>query len=146
MEGTGDAYSHWRVNASAANDYLNDDNAQLDKRFSGVPSVNLQDKAILESMGHVVDRQVEHLGTSDAMIIRVRRRLIDAAVALRDHGTVPPGVDDPQVYRRRTATVILDENDDWQKEAGPYLEAFNELPVLSAEAQQASFRAGEARP
>lgn len=80
------------------------------------------------------------------MIIRVRRRLIDAAIALRDHGTVPPGVDDPQKYRRRTATVILDEDGDWQKEAGPYLEAFSELPVLSAEAQQASSRSGAARP
>ena len=146
VEWTGDAYSHWRLNASLENDYLNDYSAQLDKRFSGIPSVNLQDKAILESMGHVVDRQREHLGTSDAMIIRVRRRLIDAAIALRDHGTVPPGVDDPQKYRRRTATVILDEEDDWQKEAGPYLEAFSELPVLSAEAEQASSRSGEARP
>ena len=48
-------------------------------------------------MGHIVDRTNEHLGTSDAMIIRTRRRLINAAIALRDHGTVPPGVDDPQV-------------------------------------------------
>ena len=45
-----------------------------------------------------LDRRIEHLGTADAMIIRVRRRLLEAARALRDHGTVPPGVDDPNVY------------------------------------------------
>jgi phthalate 4,5-dioxygenase oxygenase subunit len=140
VEWTGDSYSHWRLKASADNDYLNDYTAQLDKRFSGVPSINLQDKALLESMGHIVDRAIEHLGTSDAMIIRTRRRLINAAVALRDHGTIPPGVDDPRVYRRRTATAILDDGSDWQQGAGPYLEAFNGTPVLSAEAQQASMR------
>jgi len=140
VEWTGDPYSHWRLKASADNDYLNEYDSQLDKRFSGVPSINLQDKAVLESMGHIVDRTNEHLGTSDAMIIRTRRRLINAAIALRDHGTVPPGVDDPQVYRRRTATAILDEGVDWQVGAGPYLEAFTDIPVLSAEAQQASLR------
>lgn len=140
VEWTGDAYSHWRLKASPANDYLNEYEAQLDKRFSGIPSINLQDKALLESMGHIVDRTNEHLGTSDAMIIRTRRRLINAAIALRDHGTVPPGVDDPQVYRRRTATAILDDGVDWQVGAGPYLEAFTDIPVLSAEAQQASLR------
>jgi len=137
---TADPYSHWRLAASAENDYLNDYGSQLDKRFFGVPSVNLQDKAVLESMGHVVDRTIEHLGTSDAMIIRTRRRLINAAIALRDRGIVPPGVDAPQVYRRRTATAILDSSEDWQVGAGPYLEAFTDVGVLSAEAQQASMR------
>jgi phenylpropionate dioxygenase-like ring-hydroxylating dioxygenase large terminal subunit len=142
VEWTPDPYTHWRLAASRENDYLNDYGAQLDKRFSGIPSVNLQDKAVLESMGHVVDRRIEHLGTSDAMIIGVRKRFIQAAKALRDDGTVPPGVDEPEVYRRRTATSILDEGQDWQTEIEPYLEAFTDQPVLSAEAQQASMRAG----
>ncbi len=140
VDWTADAKTHWQLKANADNEYLNEYDAQLDKRFSGIPSINLQDKAVLESMGHIVDRTIEHLGTSDAMIIRTRRRLINAAIALRDHGTVPPGVDDPQVYRRRTATAILDEGVDWQVGAGPYLEAFTDTPVLSAEAQQASLR------
>jgi len=143
---TADPYTHWRLAASAENDYLNDYGSQLDKRFFGVPSVNLQDKAVLESMGHVVDRTIEHLGTSDAMIIRTRRRLINAAIALRDHGVVPPGVDDPAVYRRRTATAILDAGEDWQVGAGPYLEAFTDVGVLSAEAQQASMRVRQQAP
>jgi len=140
VEWTADPYSHWRLNASHENDYLNDHQAQIDKRYSGIPSINLQDKAILESMGHIVDRTEEHLGTADAMIIRTRRLLINAAKALRDHGTIPPGVDDPQAYSVRTATTILDEGLDWQEAAGPDLQAGTDRPVLSAEAQQASAR------
>ncbi len=55
----------------------------------------------------IVNRTHEHLGTTDLIIIQVRRRLIDAAKTLRDHGTTPPGVDDPEVYGVRTATVIV---------------------------------------
>ena len=128
-------YTHWRLKAGRENDYLNDYDAQVNDRYSGVPSINLQDKAILESMGHVVDRTIEHLGTSDTMIIRVRQRLIEAAKALRDHGTVPPGVDEPDVYGTRTATAIIDTGLPWLEEVKPFLEAFTDLPVLSAEAQ-----------
>ena len=39
-----------------------------------------------ESMGPVLDRTVEHLGTSDAMIIRNRNRLISATLAFREKG------------------------------------------------------------
>ena len=55
-----------------------------------------------ESMGEVYDRTQEHLGTSDTMIIRTRRRMIDAAKALRDNGVLPPAWDDPKAYAVRT--------------------------------------------
>ena len=71
-------------------------------------------------MGAIIDRSEEHLGTSDAMVIRTRRRMIRAAEALRDHGAVPPGVDDPAVYRCRSGGVILPRSADW-------LEATTEL-------------------
>jgi phthalate 4,5-dioxygenase oxygenase subunit len=93
-------------------------------------------------MGSIVDRTIEHLGTADAMIIRVRRRLIAAARALREHGTVPPGVDEPSAYAVRTMTTIQPEGvDPFTVEAGS-LKAFSGKPVLSAEAQQASMRLG----
>ena len=44
------------------------------------------------------DHDFEHLAPSDQMIARTRRRLVHAARALRDKGTVPPGVDNPEVY------------------------------------------------
>jgi hypothetical protein len=137
---TSDPLSHWPLTADLSNDYLTDREAQRTKRFSGVPSVNLQDKAVLESMGSLVDRTKEHLGTADAMMIQVRRRLINAAKALRDHGTTPPGIDDPQIYRVRSATVVLPHGQNWMEAGQPYFEAFTELPILSAEAQVAAGR------
>ena len=45
--------------------------------MSGVPFlVNLQDRAMTETMGPTYDRRREHLGTSDRMIIQVRKQLL----------------------------------------------------------------------
>lgn len=66
-----------------------------------------------ETMGPIYDRTQEHLGTTDAMVIRVRRRLIDAARALRDRGTAPPNVDDPALCRVRPASALLPEDASW---------------------------------
>jgi phthalate 4,5-dioxygenase len=140
IEPTSDPLTHHRPAASPANDYFFDQDAQLNNRMSGLPSVNIQDKAMLETMaftrpgGHVVDRTVEHLGTADAMIIRTRRRLLEAARALRDHGTVPPGVDEPDIYAVRSATVILDDGAPWIEVARAGMAAFTDQPVLSDEA------------
>jgi nitrite reductase/ring-hydroxylating ferredoxin subunit len=138
---TSDPMSHWRLAGDRSNDYLMDYGDQQTKRFSGVPSVNLQDKAVQESMGPIINRTREHLGSSDVMIAAVRRRLIEAAKALRDEGVVPPGVDEPEFYRVRTATAVLPESENWRDATEDYLKAFTDLPVLSAEAQIAAGRA-----
>lgn len=65
------------------------------------------------SMGRIQNRTTEHLGSSDAMIIRVRRRLIEAARALEQNGTLPPGVDAPDSYRKRSASRTLSNEVDW---------------------------------
>jgi hypothetical protein len=69
--------------------------------------------AVTESMGPIMDRSKEHLGTTDALIIKTRRKLIAAARALRERGVTPPGVDTPEVYRQRSGGVILPRNVDW---------------------------------
>jgi hypothetical protein len=80
----------------------------------GIPFlVNLQDRAMTETMGPIYDRTQEHLGTTDAMVILVRRRLIDAAKALRERGVVPANVDDAELCRVRPASVLLPEGDSW---------------------------------
>jgi hypothetical protein len=130
----------WRLTADMSNDYLMDYDAQRNKRFSGVPSVNLQDKAVQESMGAIVDRTHEHLGTVDGMMIQVRHRLINAARALRDDGVTPPGVDEPELYRVRSATLAIPKGDDWHQTAAAYLKSDTDLPVHSIEAQVAAGR------
>jgi hypothetical protein len=54
---------------------------------------------------------------------------------------VPPGVDEPEFYRVRTATAVLPEGENWRDATEDYLKAFTDLPVLSAEAQIAAGRA-----
>jgi hypothetical protein len=66
-----------------------------------------------ETMGPIYDRTQEHLGTTDAMVIHVRRRLIDAARALRDQQVVPPNVDDAALWRVRPASAVLTEGESW---------------------------------
>jgi nitrite reductase/ring-hydroxylating ferredoxin subunit len=72
-----------------------------------------QDQAVTESMGPIIDRAREHLGSSDAMVIRTRRRVLGAARALRDRGEIPPAVDAPGLYRCRSGGVILPRGADW---------------------------------
>jgi hypothetical protein len=47
------------------------------------------------------------------MIIRTRRALVRAALALRDQGITPPGVDAPHVYAQRSGGVVLPRSADW---------------------------------
>jgi hypothetical protein len=75
--------------------------------WTGVPG-SYQDPMAQESMGPVYDRTEEHLGTTDSMIIRTRRMLINAAKALRENGTVPAGVDQPQFYRMCSGGVLVE--------------------------------------
>jgi len=82
--------------------------------FSGIPREGkLQDIAVMESMGYIGDRVKEHLGRSDSMIILVRRTLVNAARAHRDAGEVHKTVDNPTLYKVRSAEVLLPKEVDW---------------------------------
>jgi hypothetical protein len=86
--------------------------AHRTRMFCGIPGFGVQDQAIQESQGPIVDRGAERLGTSDTAIIQVRRRLMTAARALRDGKTPPPG-QDPRSFLVRSASIALAAGDDW---------------------------------
>jgi hypothetical protein len=112
-DGTG-WFERSRPMATVGNDYLIDREMQFNgESFTGLPSVFLEDQAITESMGTIYERTQEHLGTSDSMVIRVRRALIRAALALQEAGVVPPAVDAPEVYAQRSGGVVLPRTADW---------------------------------
>ncbi len=96
-----------RLEANSSNDYLIDRDVQRNGSYTGIDGIGLQDQAVTESMGPIYERAQEHLGTSDAMVIRTRRRAIAAARALREHGVLPPGVDDPTMYKVRSGGIVL---------------------------------------
>ena len=113
---TSDGLGRWRPRANASNDYMQDRGLQRTESFSGIPTTALQDQAVTEPMGAILDRTQEHLGTADAMIIQTRRRIIGAAKAFRDQGITPPGVDTPEVFRVRSASATLPLSSNWIEE------------------------------
>ncbi|HEX2939710.1 MAG TPA: Rieske 2Fe-2S domain-containing protein, partial [Rhodopila sp.] len=115
LPATTDWYGRWRPAARAANDYRIDRAAQRDDIiYTGISHIHMQDQAITESMGAIVDHTFEHLAPSDQMITRTRRRLLMAARALRDQGVVPPGVDTPAIYARARSGECVMQGDDWR--------------------------------
>jgi len=114
LPASSDPRSRYYTKANIHNDYLVDYELQKKELMIGIPFlVNLQDRAMTETMGPIYDRSQEHLGTTDAMVIYVRRRLIDAAKSLRDAGAIPANVDDASLYRVRPASALLPEDESW---------------------------------
>ena len=110
-----DPLSRGRFAAGSETDYGLDRSRQRDVNFSGLEeSPPLQDAAVQESMGPIVDRSREHLGASDIGIIRVRQRLLDAARRLASEGTDPPGSGDPDAYRLHGCQLVLPRGADWR--------------------------------
>jgi phthalate 4,5-dioxygenase oxygenase subunit len=107
---TSDWLGRFNLAGTVQNDYLIDRDIQRGNAggmgYSGIPGRG-QDGAVTESMGVIYQRDNEHLGVTDAGIIRMRRLLIKATRALRDSGTIPPGVDNASLYKVRSGSVIL---------------------------------------
>ena len=106
-------YGHIRLTASRANNYFMDWNVHKTKRF-GIPTVHLEDVAVSESQGPICDRTKENLTQADEPIIMVRRRLLDAAMALRENASPAPCARVPQVYAGiRGLSLTLPRDVDW---------------------------------
>lgn len=86
------------------NAYLRDMSLQRAGHATGIPGVNNQDRAIVEAMGPIVDRENEHLGTSDIAVIAARRKLIRMAKDLAD-GKEPELPQHPAAFGVRAIDV-----------------------------------------
>ena len=132
LPNTTDWLGRWRLSANLSNDFLIDRELQKSgESYSGIRGIRQQDAAVTGSMGPIYQRHQEHLGTTDALIIRTRRRLIAAAKALRDEGILPPGVEDPEIYRQRSGGVVLPRSADWWDATQDLRRAFVERPELA---------------
>ncbi len=95
--------------------YLQDRNVMRERKESwsytgmrwGKP---IQDMSVTESMGPIYDRQGEHLGVHDAMVIRLREILLGALRRFQETGETP--ATDPRIkwsqIRGGTAVVPID--------------------------------------
>ncbi len=128
-----DWFGRFRLASNVDNDYNIDRARQRDgAEYTGIAGIHTQDQAITESMGPIYDRGSEHLGSSDVMVIRVRRRLMEIARALEERGMTPPGVDDPHVYRQRSGGIFLPADADWLEGTAELRKAFVAHPELDA--------------
>jgi hypothetical protein len=108
--------ARYRTLANRDNDYLIDRQQQRTKSFSGIYGIGEQDMACQESMGPIYDRTGEHLGTSDAAIIRMRQHLLKLAQQL-ETGHEPQAAQLPQAYKVRSTTLHLKRDQDWTEVA-----------------------------
>jgi hypothetical protein len=72
-------------------------------------------------MGTIADRTQEQLCSSDLGIARARRVMRAAALALADHGTVPPSATDPSHFRLRSVGILLPKDVPWRDGATPHM-------------------------
>ena len=101
-------FDRYNLDQNWNNDFQVDREAQRNNvSFTGIKGIRQQDMAMTESMGSIYDRTKEHLGTTDQMIIRTRRRFMDAARALMEDGTPPPGLETPWAYHQRSGQAVL---------------------------------------
>jgi phthalate 4,5-dioxygenase len=139
-ERKGTYFANWWPVANKANDFLIDRELQRTRTFTGIPTVRLQDAAMTASMGPIADRTAEHLGTTDAMIIQTRRRLLRAARALREDGVTPPVVDHPEQYTVRSCSAVLPAEADWRTALYDWHHARTNLAPGLAAAPARTFR------
>lgn len=120
VERTNDPRTYFLTRANKRNDYGRDLSIQNQTMFCGIPfSGNLQDRAMTELMTNdqdepIYDRTKEHLSSSDAMIVTVRRQLVNAATRLRDEGKPPENVDNVDLDRVRSASLRYRAGSDWR--------------------------------
>ncbi|MDB5070528.1 MAG: MarR family transcriptional regulator [Candidatus Eremiobacteraeota bacterium] len=109
-----DLDANWFRKGNTENWFLQDRELMKNGSYTGIKGFTNQDMACQESMGPVVDRTQEHLGTSDVAIIRMRRRMLEA---LRRFEAGEPllGQDTPIPYERlRGDQQVIPIGEPWQ--------------------------------
>ncbi|HEV8019883.1 MAG TPA: Rieske 2Fe-2S domain-containing protein [Candidatus Lustribacter sp.] len=105
---------NWYKLACEDNWYNQDRAAMKNGSWTGINGFSNQDMACQESMGPIVDRTAEHLGTSDIAIIRMRKRMLEAVRLFQD-GKPLIGLDPAIPYGKiRTEQLIVPIEQPWQ--------------------------------
>jgi len=87
--------AEYKLIANRHNEYLLDRQKQKTRNYSGIEGFATQDACVTESMGAIVDRTKEHLGSSDSYVIALRRFLIKAIKDFQKNLDPPGLVFDP---------------------------------------------------
>jgi phthalate 4,5-dioxygenase len=123
-----ESFVHARVEPGTFQPLRNLDNNYLIDRerqnvsMTGIHGFAAQDQAIQESMGPIVDRTRERLGTSDTAIIAMRRLLLEEIRGLAD-GREPLAPHHGDFYWVRSASMLLKRDVALDEGARAYLTA-----------------------
>ena len=110
-----DWLGRFRLTQSEDNDYRIDRAVQRGQSFTGIEGIHVQDQAITESMGAILDHSWENLAPSDIAVTRCRRMLLRTVEAFAK-GIRPPGADAPDVFAGvRGGYYTTKDAGDWQK-------------------------------
>lgn len=101
-----DLDENYRKVRNRQNNYLQDRDAmKRGESFSGIEGVPTQDMAMQETMGPIMDRTKEHLGTSDVAIIRMRRIMLKSVREFQEEGQDPVGLEDPALDHSKIRAI-----------------------------------------
>jgi len=109
------------------NEYEQSRELQKTGNFTGIRGIANQDHAATETMGAIVDRSKEHLGTSDLPIIHMRRLLLQQVKAFQE-GIEPLQLDNDSL-KTLFSDGIYDENDKTWQEAFPMKKQFQKSAI-----------------
>jgi phthalate 4,5-dioxygenase oxygenase subunit len=99
---------------NVANMHFQDRERMKRGNFSGVEGAAIQDRAVQESMGPIIDRTKEHLGTSDKAVIFYRRLLLQKLKDMEEGNATLPGLDPALDYDQRAGSFEIPNNVAWQ--------------------------------
>jgi phthalate 4,5-dioxygenase oxygenase subunit len=126
-----DLDGNWYKFANEDNWFNQDRAAMKNGSWTGINGFSNQDMACQESMGPIVDRTAEHLGTSDIAIIRMRKRMLEAVRRFQD-GEPLIGLDPALPHDRiRSEQLVVPIDRPWQS-VGAYAGEYE--PVAGARA------------
>jgi phthalate 4,5-dioxygenase len=86
----------------------------MNQNFSGISGAAIQDLALQESMGPIVDRAQENLGTSDVAVVQFRRMLL-RLIEDNEAGRPLAGQDPASDYDLRGASIDIPIDRPWQE-------------------------------
>jgi phenylpropionate dioxygenase-like ring-hydroxylating dioxygenase large terminal subunit len=113
-------YAHGEFVADWSNGFGQDRTAMREKTsWSGFHGITQEDAVISVSQGPVYDRSTEHLVASDAAIVRLRQRLLDA-VRLNSAGQDPLGLDTEDMTHMHGFDVDIAPGASWREHAADH--------------------------
>ena len=101
-----DPDNDYRSRATLANMHLIDRDRQKSENYSGIRGIAAQDVAMLQSMGPIVDRSLEHVGSKDILVTRLRRYMLAFVRGYMD-GQEPPALDGSYPFAEIDSRMVI---------------------------------------